>query len=950
MAEELRILILEDNPADAELIQFELEEAGFIFTAKVAATENDFIHELQTFSPGLILSDYDLPRYNGALALVEARKRIPDTPFILVTGAVGEDRAIEILTMGAKDYILKNRLQQRLAPAVRRALAEAEEYRARKQAEDELRETQRTLEEIIRIRTAELEAEVAVRKRMEAALRKSGQRFRNLLQNIPNIAVHGYGQDGTIQYWNQASEHLYGYSASEAVGRNLTDILIPPEMKKEVQQAIRQMAETGQPIPAAERSLTRKDGSRISVYSSHAVIRIPGRATELFRIDIDLTRRKATEEARQKDLREREKAENARQIIFQRLNTMVSNMHSSVLLVGENKIELANQAFCNYFGVQASPEDLVGLPMDKLMETVKKTYLHPEKEVARIREIIAREQPVTGEEVALQGGRTCLRDYIPVFLDGKLNSHLWHHIDITERKNIENKLRQSEERQRLLAETMLQGVMHMDAAGEIIEMNPAAERILGRNREQFRDSRSVRDERDCVRENGEIFPDIEHPSMLALKTGQPVHDVTMRVYNPKLGDYRWISIDAVPVFIPGETSPAEVYAVFEDITERRRREEALRKNEGRFRALSENIPDMIVRFDRNLKFLYANPAALRRIGLPVEALIGRTAGAHAAAPSDASNWIKLAREVLDSGETRRCEHISRWQGETRIFDVQLVPERDNGGVVQAIIAIGHDITESKYVEDQLVKQTVQLQERKVQLENANQELESFGYSISHDLKAPLRAIDGYSRMLMKKYGSIFTDDAMHMFNVICSNTGRMTALIDDLLSFSRALRSGITASEIDMDKIAEEVCKEIETLYAERELEFRITKLLPGYGDGTLIRQVLLNLFSNAAKFTKNRKPGIIEMSSWSEDGETAYCLKDNGAGFDMAYYDKLFAVFQRLHSLEEYEGTGLGLAIVQRIVQRHGGRIWAKGEVDKGASFYFTLPQSQDRLISGKK
>jgi PAS domain S-box-containing protein len=172
MAESLRILILEDRPTDAELMQFELQEAGLSFTAKVVTTEEDYVRELLECSFDLILSDYDLPKYNGALALTEARNRCPDTPFVLVSGAVTEDRAIEILTQGAKDYVLKSRLEQRLAPAVRRALAEAEEHRARKQAEAELREAYRTLREKDRIRTAERKAESEARKKMEDALRE----------------------------------------------------------------------------------------------------------------------------------------------------------------------------------------------------------------------------------------------------------------------------------------------------------------------------------------------------------------------------------------------------------------------------------------------------------------------------------------------------------------------------------------------------------------------------------------------------------------------------------------------------------------------------------------------------------------------------------------------------------------------------------------------------------
>jgi len=170
MDETLRILILEDNPADADLVQFELEEAGIAFTAKVVMTEADFVRELQEFCPDLILSDYNLPQYNGALALAEAKRQCPDSPFILVTGAIGEDRAIEILTQGAKDYVMKGRLS-RLAPAVRRALAETKEYRARREAEEKLHEMYKNLEVKVEERTAALQAEIAERMRIEEELR-----------------------------------------------------------------------------------------------------------------------------------------------------------------------------------------------------------------------------------------------------------------------------------------------------------------------------------------------------------------------------------------------------------------------------------------------------------------------------------------------------------------------------------------------------------------------------------------------------------------------------------------------------------------------------------------------------------------------------------------------------------------------------------------------------------
>ena len=206
-------------------------------------------------------------------------------------------------------------------------------------------------------------------------------------------------------------------------------------------------------------------------------------------------------------------------------------------------------------------------------------------------------------------------------------------------------------------------------------------------------------------------------------------------------------------------------------------------------------------------------------------------------------------------------------------------------------------------------------------------------------------------MLMKKHGDRIGEDAARMLSVIQNNTEKMNVLIDDLLSFSRVLSNSMTMSDIDMHKLVREVWNEIREASKERELELKITMILSACGDQPLIRQVLSNLISNAVKFTKDRKPGIIEMSSYTENGKNVYCIKDNGAGFDMAYYDKLFGVFQRLHSAEEYEGTGVGLAVVHRIVKRHGGQVWAEGKVNEGATFYFTLPRNStdpDKRCSG--
>jgi PAS domain S-box-containing protein len=233
-----------------------------------------------------------------------------------------------------------------------------------------------------------------------------------------------------------------------------------------------------------------------------------------------------------------------------------------------------------------------------------------------------------------------------------------------------------------------------------------------------------------------------------------------------------------------------------------------------------------------------------------------------------------------------------------------------------------------------------LNERSEQLEAANKELESFSYSVSHDLRAPLRAIDGYSRMILTRHADRFDEEARDKFNVIRQSTRIMGQLIDDLLAFSRVGRAELSTSTVDTGELIGEVWEEIKKENPERRLTLKIAEPPPCRGDRGLIRQVFVNILSNAVKFTRGREEALIEAGGDDKNGEVVYYIRDNGAGFDMRYHDRLFGVFQRLHSTGEFEGTGVGLAIVQRIILRHGGRVWAEGEVDRGACFYVALPR----------
>jgi len=244
-----------------------------------------------------------------------------------------------------------------------------------------------------------------------------------------------------------------------------------------------------------------------------------------------------------------------------------------------------------------------------------------------------------------------------------------------------------------------------------------------------------------------------------------------------------------------------------------------------------------------------------------------------------------------------------------------------------------------------------VQERTAQLEAANRELEAFSYSVSHDLRTPLITIEGFVRLLLRRYSPQLDEKGQRFLNAIQKSTKQMEQLIDDLLALSRLKRKEYNVAQIDMGELSKTVFSELKTVNPGRKLKFNVEHLPDVQGDASLMHQVFMNLFSNAIKFTRKRDVAVIEAGGSEGKDENTYYVRDNGVGFDMQDADKLFGVFQRFHSADEYEGTGIGLAIVQRIIARHGGKVWAEGKIDEGATFYFTLPKvNEHRAVSNEQ
>lgn len=287
--------------------------------------------------------------------------------------------------------------------------------------------------------------------------------------------------------------------------------------------------------------------------------------------------------------------------------------------------------------------------------------------------------------------------------------------------------------------------------------------------------------------------------------------------------------------------------------------------------------------------------------------------------------------------------IVRSDGAIRYIKANSQTFRDDDGKPVRMIGTNVDVTEQKQAEEKIRMLNQELEQRVVertaQLEASNQELEAFCYTVSHDLRAPLRHIDGYVDLLVSRCRDGLSDKGIHYVDTIAASARQMGALIDDLLQFSRTGRAEMQQNNVDMNQLLREVMLSLREPSAGRAIDWIICELPIVRGDNALLRQVWANLLGNAVKYTRTRETARIEVSTREGDSEIIFVVEDNGVGFDMQYAGKLFGVFQRLHSQEEFEGTGIGLATVQRIITRHGGRVWAEAEPDKGATFYFSLP-----------
>lgn len=484
------------------------------------------------------------------------------------------------------------------------------------------------------------------------------------------------------------------------------------------------------------------------------------------------------------------------------------------------------------------------------------------------------------------------------------------------------------------------GVIVVNGDGRIVAANPAATLIFGYSADEMTgalvDNLLPVPLRDIHETHRERFN--RNPKMRPMGVGLELFALR------KDGSQFPVEISLSPTWSDGEVL---VTAIVRDITERKaaelEQERLLHEAQAawaRFEGLLESAPDAVVIVDADGRITQVNRQTERFfgyerdeiLGRPVEALIPeRFHGTHV----DHRRQYADAPRVRAIGAGLELFGI-RKDGSEFPVEISLSPLNLDGQLL--VTATVRDITDRKAVEGQFHQSARALEERSNELEAANHELESFAYSVSHDLRAPLRGIDGFSQALLEDYGEDLDERGRRYLAYVRESAQEMGRLIDDLLSLSRVNRGDLQHEEVDLTALAHRIAGRLGREEADRKVDWLIDDELIVHGDRRLLGIFLENLLGNAWKFSAGRECARIELGTHSNGDETIYYVRDNGAGFDMRYVDKLFGPFQRLHTANEFEGTGIGLATAQRIVHRHGGRIWAEGAVDRGATFSFTM------------
>jgi PAS domain S-box-containing protein len=760
--------------------------------------------------------------------------------------------------------------------------------------------------------------DITERKQVEEALRQSEKKYRIILENIQE-SYFEVDLAGNLTFFNDSVCRVLGYSRKELMGMNNRQYTDKEESKK-VLKAYNKVYKTGKPIKEFGYWISRKDGIRRYIEGSVTLLKnSSGKPTGFRGITNDFTERKQAEEK----LRESEKQyrtffKTSRDCVF------ITSIDGSWIDMNDAAVEL--------FGY-SSRDELMRVKIPNL-------YAKPEDRTKHISTIIEQgntyDYPV--DLLRKDGGiiNTLITSAVRYDADGKAIGFMGTIKDITERKQAEESLKETELKFRTIFDSASDGIILLNVgSGKFSAANEKICDMLGYTKEELlKLSFSDIHPEESIPYVNEQFKKIMKKEILVAQN-------IPLLKKDKTVSFADISGSAITL---GEKEYS--LGVFRDITERKQAETSLRNSEIKYRNLFESASDTIFLMDKDI-FIDCNQEALNMFGCTREQIIGQPP--YRFSPEvqpDGRNSKEKALEKINAALRGQPQHFEwkhiRYDGTLIDAEISLNALNVNDMGKYHIQALCRDITERKKVEEELKKHREHLEElvreRTINLEAANKELEAFSYSASHDLRAPLRSIDGFSQALLEDCEDKLDIQGKDYLIRIRAATRRMAELIEDLMQLSRITLTEMSMEKINLTRIARSVRDELQKSQPQRHVEIKIVDGLEDTADSKLMRIVLENLLGNAWKFTGKQAKTVIEFGFTKKGKKKVYFIRDNGSGFDMAYADKLFAPFQRLHTEEEFPGTGIGLATVRRIIHRHGGKVWAEGQTGKGATFYFSL------------
>ena len=787
-----------------------------------------------------------------------------------------------------------------------------------------LRRLNANLETQVQERTAtlrqtnhDLELEIAERQQAEAALRESLQRNKALLDANPDM-FFVFSADGRIVDAKADRSDDFYVPLADFLGKRVDEVL-PPDLAQQTRDLIAEAGRTGRLV---QYTYTLGLHDEPKDFESRLV---PCENGTFMAVVRDITDRRRVEAALTKS-----------EAILKRVQEVVHMGSWEIDLT--TKMVVASDEAHRVYGLTPGAMTLanvqaVSLPEFRPMLDAALTALITDGKRYDIEFKIQR--PADGE----------VRDVHSIAeYNASSRTIIGAVQDITERKRAEAALRASENQYRQLVETTPDWVWAIDLEGVHTYSNSAIYPLLGYP------------VREVVGTN--TFP-LVHPA-----DEQPVRDMLKQCIEQRVGwqnvTIHWLHQDGSVRTFESTASPLVNAAgqlvgfsgVDRDITERQRAEEKLQLSEASLQAANAQLNQAqhiasigswthhpgqaLPEWSDEMFWIFGLDP---RNGVPTYPEFGRLFH-----PDEHARLDVAVNAMLTSGQGYSLElQVIRPDGRERIIHLQCEAISDDIDQTPYILGTAQDITARKQAEAEIQQLNAELEDRvtqrTAQLEAANQELEAFSYSVSHDLRAPLRAIDGFARILIEDYADKLDAEGRRVLNVVCANAQKMDQLIIGLLTLSRVTRGGIQLARVEMTALAQTVYRELAPPEMQATFTFSVAPLPAALGDPILLGQVWINLIGNAIKYTLPKAERRIEIGCRLENGLNVYFVKDSGVGFNPDYTSKLFGVFQRLHKVEEFEGTGVGLAIVQRIVLRHGGRVWAEGRLNQGATFYFALP-----------